>query len=328
MILSNNNPWSEIPTASSGALSKLRAGFDSVHSIYWFRDDRGHCGLLVEIDSAISKHVLNKARINIRDIQTDVVEIQEEHFRALTIKLEEPQNRDVFLKLCVDLIEWINRCHENDDVFHAVCARLKKWQSLLSGKSKKLLNTREMQGLYAELHFISECLNQSDKKNQFDIVKGWEGPEDGQHDFVLNDFAVEIKSVAGNQRRKVRISSEDQLYTHLSELFLRIYFLSETNDDDAGESLNDIVERINNILEDNETKELFDTKLTLARYIDLPEYDYPKFKLKDTRTYSVGEGFPRIIPDAVPEAVEAVSYDLVLAGIEQFRTDEDILEKL
>ncbi|SFK64823.1 Putative PD-(D/E)XK family member [Nitrosomonas aestuarii] len=331
MTLNNNNPWSEISTASPGAISKLRTDSDSAHSVYWFRDDRGHCGLLVEIDNAISKHVLNKARINIRDIQTDVVEIQEEHFRALIIKLEELQNRDVFLKLCIDLIEWINRCHENDDVFHAVCTRLKKWQSLLSGKSKKLLNARERQGLYAELHFISECLNQKDTikpQNHYDLVKSWEGPEDGQHDFVLNDFAIEIKSIAGNQRSKIRISSEDQLYTHLSELFLRIYFLSETNEDDAGESLNGIVERINNILEDNETRELFDTKLTLARYINLPDYDYPKFKLKDIRTYSVGEGFPRITPDAVPEAVEAVSYDLILAGIERFRTVEDILEKL
>jgi len=330
-MTSGNNPWSDIPVASQGVISKLRVSPDCVHSIYWFRDDQGLFGLLVEIDNSISGHILNKARINIRGIQIDAVEVQDQHFRALTIKLEEQQNRDVFLKLCMDLIECVNRCHKHEDVFHAVCARLKKWQSLLSGKSKSLLTSREIQGLYAELCFVSACLDYKSfikPYGKIDIIRGWEGPEDGQHDFVLGDHAVEIKSIAGNQRNKVRISSEDQLYTHLGALFLRIYYLSEANEIEAGESLNEIVERITRTIEDHEVRALFETKLALARYIDISDYDYPKFNIKDIRTYAVENNFPRITPDAVPDAVEAVAYDLVLAGVEQFRTEKDILEKL
>ena len=331
MTLNNNNPWSNIPTASLGNLSKIKNDPNLKNIVYWFRDDRGHCGLLVEIDNTISKHVLKKARMNIRDIQTDVIDIQDENLRALTIKLEEPQNRDVFLKLCFDLIEHVNLCGENDDVFYAICARLKKWQSLLSGKSKNLLNTREMQGLYAELHFIFERLNLKNRVSssyQYDLIKSWEGPAGGQHDFVLNDLAVEIKSISGDQRSKVRIYSEDQLYNHLNELFLRIYFLSSSYNDDTGESLNEIVERISNVILDNEARELFETKLTLARYLDLKDYDYPKFKLKDIRTYCVEEEFPRITPKIIPEAIEAVSYDLLLPGIERYRIDENMMEKI
>ncbi|MCY3725682.1 MAG: PD-(D/E)XK motif protein [Rhodobacteraceae bacterium] len=331
MTLNHNNPWSKIPTASPGVLSKIRTDPNSNRIVYWFRDDRGQCGLLVEIDKAISKHGLNKARINIRDILIDVIEIQDEQLRALTIKLEEQQNRDVFLKLCLDLIERVNRCEENDDVFYAICTRLKKWQSLLSGKKKNLLNAKEIQGLYAELRFLYERLIKNKPfsfQNQYNLVNSWEGPQGGQHDFVINDFAIEIKSISGNQRSKVRIHSEDQLYTHLNELFLRIYFLSVSNNEDIGESLNEIVERINKIFQDNETRDLFDTKLTLARYIDLPDYDYPKFTQIDKRTYLVNDEFPRITPDKIPEAVESVSYDLTLPGIEQFRVDEIMLEKL
>ncbi len=331
MTLNNNNPWSKIPTASPGTLSKIKTDANYKRAVYWFRDDRGHCGLLVEIDNTISKHVLNKARMNIRDIQTDVVEIREEQLRALTIKLDEPQNRDVFLKLCFDLIEHVNRCDEKDGVFYAICTRLKKWQSLLSGKSKNLLNAREMQGLYAELHFISERLTLKTRISssyQYDLMKSWEGPGGGQHDFVLNDLAVEIKSISGDQRSKVRIYSEDQLYTHLNQLFLRIYFLSSSYNDNTGESLNEIVERISNIIVDNEAREFFETKLSFARYIDLQDYDYPKFKLKDIRTYCVEEEFPRITPEIIPEAIEAVSYDLLLQGIERYRADEKMMEKI
>lgn len=323
MMTSTDNPWSDIPKAAPGSFSRIKVSADCLHRVFWIRDDEGYCGLLIEIDRSISKEVLKKARINIRDMITDVVEVPEENIRALTIKLLETQNRDVFLKLCLDLIEHVQRYRDGDDIFHAVCTRLKKWQSLLSGKIKQLLSAQEVQGLYTELFFIAENMDNPD--HQCLLINGWEGPERGQHDFVLNDTAVEIKSVAGNQRGKIRISSEDQLYTHLDKLFLRIYFLSEIHGNMDGESLNGIVTRINEKIIDPEVKSEFEIKLGIARYIDIPDYDLPLIKVKNSRTYIVKEGFPRIIPQTLPESIEAVSYDLVLAGIDSHRTDENIM---
>ncbi len=324
-MTSTENPWLDIPIAPPGSLSKIKVSADLPQRVFWIRDDQGYCGLLVEIDRAISKAILEKARINIRDMSTDVIEIPEDNIRALTIKLEEAQNSDVFLKLCLDLIEHIHRCSAGEDIFHAVCARLKKWQSLLSGRKKQLLSARETQGLYAELFFIAEnWLDNTDHQRL--LINGWKGPEQVQHDFVLNDMAVEIKSIAGNQRGKVRISSEDQLHSHLGRLYLRIYFLSETQQDNGGESLNDIVKRIGEQITDSETKSAFETKLGVARYIDIPDYDLPLFIVNDSKTYIVSQEFPKITPQTIPDSVEAVSYDLVLAGIEIFRTEENIWE--
>jgi hypothetical protein len=325
IMTSNHNPWADIPFAVSGHFSRLRVNAEVDLALFWFRDDAGRPGLLIEISRDISYVSLQEARISIRDISVDVIEVTEEGIRALVIRLEDIQNQDVFLKLCLDLIEHVKVTEQNQDTFYVICKRLKKWQSLLSGKARNLLSANEVQGLYGELYFLAEML-ESNRSCESSLIQGWKGPEKNQHDFIMNDMAVEIKSVAGDQRGKVRITSEDQLDTHLGRLYLRVYFLSEVQV--GGECLNTIARRILNHLTHRENKELFELKLESARYIDIPDYDLPMFRVKDCRTYLVVDDFPRITRRTVPEGVEAVTYDLVLAGIDRFRiSGTEITEK-
>lgn len=325
IMTSNYNPWADIPFAVAGQFSRRRVSAEANFALFWFRDDAGRPGLLIEISRLISQASLQEAKINIRDISVDVIEVAQESIRALIIKLEDTQNQDVFLKLCLDLIEHVKASEQNQDTFHAICKRLKKWQSLLSGKARNLLSANEVQGLYAELYFLAEML-ESDRSRESTIIQGWKGPEKTQHDFILNDMAVEIKSIAGDQRGKVRITSEDQLDTHLGRLYLRVYFLSEVQG--GGESLNSIVRRIVKQLIDIENRDLFELKLESVRYIDIPDYDMPMFWKKDCRTYLVLDDFPRITRKTLPKGIEMVAYDLVLAGIDSFRISSmEIVEK-
>lgn len=322
---SNYNPWSDIPFAINGQFSRLRVNVETNLALFWLRDDYGHPGLMIEISRLISQASLQEARINIRDISVDVIEVANEGIRALIIKLEDTQNQDIFLKLCLDLIEHIKPSEQNPNTFHLICRRLKKWQSLLSGKTRNLLSTNEVQGLYAELYFLAELLK-SDRSPESTIIQGWKGPEKTQHDFILDDMAIEIKSIAGDQRAKIRITSEDQLDTHLGRLYLRVYFLSQVQD--SGESLNAIVKRIINQLTDRENKDLFELKLESARYIDIQDYDLPMFRVKDCRSYLVVDDFPRVTRKNLPEGIETVTYDLVLASIDRFRTNRmEVMER-
>lgn len=314
----NHNPWADISFAASGQFSRRRVDAEADVALFWFRDDAGRPGLLIEISSLISQAALQEARISIRDIAVDVIEVAEEDIRALIIKLEDSHNQDVFLKLCLDLIEHVKASEQNQNTFHVICRRLKKWQSLLSGKAGNLLSANEVQGLYAELYFLAEML-ESDRSRETALIHGWKGPERIQQDFILNDVAVEIKSVAGDQRGKVRITSEDQMDTHLGSLYLRVYLLSEVQD--GGESLNAITRRIINQLTQRENRALFELKLESARYIDIPDYNLPLFRVKECRTYLVRDDFPRITRKTLPEGIEAVAYDLVLAGIDRFRVN-------
>lgn len=315
-MTSKYNPWADIPFAHSGQLSRRRVDLEAEFALFWFRDEIGRPGLLIEISRNISLSLLKEVKVNIRDIWVDVIEVPQEGIRAVVIKLEDVQNQDVFLKLCLDLIEHVKVGEQDQNTFQVICRRLKKWQSLLSGKSRHLLSASEVQGLYAELYFMSEML-EKDSSRESIMIQGWKGPEKTQHDFILNDLAVEIKSVAGDQRGKIRITSEDQLDTHLNTLYLRVYFLSEMRD--GGESLNSITKRITNNLVSRENRELFEQKLETARYIDIPDYDQPLFSVKDTRTFLVADDFPRITRAFLPQGIETVNYDLILASIERFR---------
>lgn len=323
-MTSSDNPWSNIPTAREGQFARRRVDANTNYALFWFRDEYSHPGLLIEISPTISVASLKQAKINIRDISVDVLDILDQGIRALTVKLKDSHNLDVFLKLCLDLIDRVTQSDNSEATFFMICRRLKQWQSLFSGKSNGLLSAKEIRGLFAELCFIAEIL-EKDSSLETAVINGWTGPEKTQHDFVLNDTAIEVKSIAGNERGKVRISSEDQLYTHLDELYLQVYLLAEIRDQTDGESLNGIVESIGRRLKDSANKNLFELKLHAARYIDIPEYDTPRFRVKDCMVYQVTEDFPRITRQVLQDGIESVSYDLILTSIDKFRAKTAIV---
>jgi hypothetical protein len=318
-MISTNNPWADIPSASSGQFTRRRVASEANFALFWFRDEQGRPGLLIEISRHISHASLQAARISIRDISVDVVEVADEAIRVLVIKLEDLQNQDVFLKLCIDLIEHVKMSEQSLDTFHVICGRLKKWQALLSSRARNLLSANEIQGLYAELYFLSEIL-ESKRHCESVLIQSWKGPEKTQHDFIVDDMAIEVKSITGDQRTKIRITSEDQLDTHLEMLYLRVYFLSHVQN--GGESLNAITSRISSHLTSRENRELFEQKLEIAGYIDIKDYDSPEFRVKDCRTFLTRDDFPRITRKVLPEGIEAVAYDLVLASIDGFRVSK------
>src|SRR5690606_1796430 len=96
IMTSNYNPWADIPFAVTGQFSRRRVNAEANFALFWFRDDAGRPGLLIEISRLISQASLQEARINIRDITVDVIEVNQENIRALIIKLEDTQNQDVF----------------------------------------------------------------------------------------------------------------------------------------------------------------------------------------------------------------------------------------
>jgi len=317
----SEHPWTNIQAVSSGKYARLRVNVESQYTLFWFRDDANHPGLLVEISQNITIAELKKAKINIRDIEVDVMEFSDERIRALVIKLEDQSKLDIFSKLCLDLVERVITSESSEANFHLVCNRLKRWQALFSVQSNSLLSANEIQGLYAELRFIGEKLS-SHPELEDALIQGWEGTQLNQHDFVIGDTVIEIKSITGRDRAKVRISSEDQLNTHMSHLFLKVYLLTRASDSESGESLNQIIKRVNSLIVSAENRDLLEKKLRSARYIDISDYDLPLFEVNDSATYQVTEDFPKIIRENLPEGIEHVSYDLVLARIDQFKVNE------
>ncbi len=315
----NSDPWAEIAVPPSGKYARRRVEGAREIDLFWYRDETGHEGLLALVPASVSTEEAAKAAMTSRGVSAEVRPIDAEH-RVLTIRLEDSGQKELFLRLCDDLIDRALRERDELAAYRAVCTRLKRWQEFLSRGRRDVLSPNEVRGLFAELTYLSEALESGDDSDDI-VVKGWLGPEDGQHDFVIGDKAVEIKALAGSDRDLVRISSEDQLVSHLSTLLLRLYFLADVKESAGSESLNGIVRRLSDRLgEDPFTYDWFAVRLAQAGYIDVPHYDMPRFRVTDVRTYHVREGFPRLAPSDLPAGVEDVSYSLRLAAIEPFRT--------
>lgn len=320
------NPWSDIPTAPADRLLRRRVNAESRHEMLWFRDENSHPGLLIEVEPSVAPAQLREFNISLRDVPVNIVELPDVGYKALSICLTDENKIDIFSRLCHDIVERVTNLHNGESAFYLVCRRLNEWQSLFVGRISGVLTPSEVQGLFAELHFLAELLD-SGSVSQEEVIRGWKGPDRAQQDFILNDTAVEIKSLTGQNRSKVRISSEDQLYSHLSRLFLRVYMLAEVYGSD-GENLNSLVRRVSTRITLDTLRHIFETTLHISGYIDLPEYEQPQFVVKSCYTYLVSDGFPRIIQKTLPVGIQAVSYDLLLAVIEPFRVNEaEILEE-
>jgi hypothetical protein len=319
-MTASSYPWEQLHISSKGNYNKLRVQGTTHLSLFWLRDDKGKPGLLIEISQKISVNSLTEAKINIRDLSIDVVDFPSDNLRAIVIILENIQNQDIFNSLCLDLVDHVSSQNKDYETFQLVCSRLKKWQAFLAGRTRHTLSLEEIQGLYAELSFIAGKLDKDLASESF-IIDSWMGPDSAQQDFILNNTAVEIKSVKGSDRDRIRISSEHQLTTFLDQLYLVVYFLSinHAQDSQIGENLNEIVKRILNQIVTNKVKDLFEEKLAAAGYIHLAEYNSPRFQIKAVEYYRVIDQFPRITQDSLPVGIKQVSYDIELSSIARFR---------
>ena len=181
------------------------------------------------------------------------------------------------------------------------------------------MSAEEVRGLFAELTFLLEMIDHA--ASTAAAVEAWLGPEKSHQDFIFGNSAVEIKSLTGNERSTVRISSEDQLESLNDSLFLRIYRLSNLPDASSAHSLNEIVTAVQARLAEAEAVEAFDRKLVAHGYAPIPDYDAPRFVVSDTRSYRVGDGFPRLMRSQLPTGIDRVSYDIRLEILAPYECD-------
>lgn len=317
MTFDSNNPWAGIEKPVSN-FSVIRVDSEHPQDFFWGKDTQGAFLLLLKIDEQ-NLELMEDKSIDLKGVSTDIRFNQStgEHFFILC--LQNKEDADIFHRLCIDLIERTKDAKDQKAALDIIHTRLKRWRSFLSRQTKHLLTAQEVQGLYAELEFLYICLSKRDEQRV--VLEGWQGPLGGPHDYVLGDFAVEVKSISGSQKNVVRISSENQLVTHLERLYLHVFSLAEFHDCKRGLSLNQMVDKVRNEIRDMDNKDLFDTRLYETGYMELKDYDVPCYSVTNQRTFEVLDGFPRITPDALSDGLTNVSYDLDLNSLEGYVRD-------
>lgn len=307
-------PWDSIAVPQSD-LKLIRVDDKHHHDFSWGKDASGKLLLVLALPGADAEE-LRKRKIELNGIKADIRQLAESGNIYFQLTLQSTDNTDIFHTLCNDIIEKTRTVPDLQIALALVYQRLERWRAFLSKTTKNILTLQEIQGLFAELFFLEECVDKKHVTAQA-AVEGWQGPLGAPHDFIFGPEAVEIKSLSGSFADGVRISHEGQLTSHLNHLYMHVVFLVQDFDCNTGLSLNQLIQRIRAKLT-GEVLVTFDSRLFEFGYIDIPDYDRPCFSVSQARTYEVLDGFPRLTPENIPQGISEVSYFIRFASIENF----------
>lgn len=309
------SPWERIPLPKNGI--NVRQIYDNSSSrCYWGRDNLGNYLFIIELEGDHTE-LFRKTKIEIKGVNLDL-RLGESGLQRLVITLEKKINLDLFESLCQTLAKSSVQTSDSQSALSVTLQHLRRWKVFLAGKTHAL-SPAEVRGLFAELSFLIELID--NKMLTLSALNAWLGPNRSHQDFVFGDTAVEVKAMSGSERSKVTISSEDQLESLNSRLFLRIYLLSGFDVEAEAKSLNQLVDYIYTYLDDSDEVESFESKLSLVGYAPIHDYDTPSFLVNEIQTYSVSNGFPRLTRSSIPKGLSKVSYDIYLEDIASFECE-------
>jgi len=202
----NSSPWDDI-AVPSGDFNVRRIPGKTAVPCFWGRDTSGACLFVVELQGDHTvQYRKDDVTVNGIDVDLRSADPNQQH---LVLTLEKQVDRDLFEGLCRTLVSALEHATDSASSLATALAHIRRWKTFLSGRGAQRLSPEEVRGLFAEITFLLELID-----NQVSItvaVEAWLGPERSHQDFIFGNTAVEIKSLSGAERSTVCISSEDQL---------------------------------------------------------------------------------------------------------------------
>ena len=243
----------------------------------------------------------------------------------LCIYLKNSVFLDIYLKLIEKIITSIYFIEQEKVSIQTIYKKLYNWRKCFEDESFDGLTNEEMRGLYAELTYLKNLLNENPSTEK--TILSWKGPERGLHDFVHTNCSVEIKSCSKN-KDKIRINNIEQLnYKFYKNLFLIVCILENSI---RGENLNDLINTINNKIDhDQNAKQTFDDKLNAYGYYEIHKEKYiQSIKVDDLFIFKLDNNFPTILKSDLKKGVSDITFSLNISDCQKFKIDFDEIKKL
>ncbi|MGR9161911.1 PD-(D/E)XK motif protein [Rhizobium leguminosarum] len=239
-----------------------------------------------------------------------LVTVSDNRGPLLVLSLEDTKRRDLFVKLCADLVE--AAASDRARALARFLDRLEAWRRFLRDRQEGLSRS-DIIGLIGELLVLERILGADPK-----LLPSWEAPVDGLHDFHSRGHALEIKTGLGPSP-SINISRLDQLDTiGLRRLDLIHVKLIEAPD---GRTLSDILTSIRGMVPGDVPQ--FDNAV-LRRGL-LPDDDTARnglrVQMRSMDCYSVADDFPRLLRTDLPVAITDATYALDVRALSAFSTD-------
>ncbi|MGI9362463.1 MAG: PD-(D/E)XK motif protein [Parasphingorhabdus sp.] len=321
-----DDPWKNLkPPSSADALNARRVDAEMPWGFFWARGTDRRCLLLLR-HAAEATPPDRLPRL--KGVETTFSGLDSEGRDTLVLRLLDTSQRDIFHRLCLDIMASASTAKTEVEAVSVSLARTWRWHHLLRGGGDGRLSKEEQKGLIGELVVMERLL---ENLSPHDAVSSWRGPLGAPKDFEIGRCSIEAKARRGAAKPHVLISSEHQLDTSgVDELFLFIAELDQAQSDAAdGFTITDIARRLYDDIAatDNEAAGIFESLLCAAGFSWDDDYSDTKWLRGPERYYQVSDGFPCITIASFPAGVLNVRYSVSLAEIEPFRVAGELIDQ-
>ena len=303
-----DDPWNKLSHPQGFGVSARRADPDHRFDFFWALSHDGHCLLIMEYPQSVT---VNDKRPKLGEISIVETRNEGEPSRFI-LELNKGENREIFLQLCVDIIDSASLCADEQSALSTVIRRTWRWHGMLKGGHDEKLGPEKQKGLIGELRVLEVAL--LPQFSSSDSLNFWHGPTGTPKDFSVGNVSIEAKAKRGASKPFVRISSEDQLDNRtVGTLYLAVTYVDEAASGTQGaRTLTEYVQQLSRLIETSDSGSLwyFEARLDEAGYN--PEHDYSDsvWIIGDTIWYHVDDDFPKVVRDRLSEAVHKVEYSL------------------
>lgn len=305
-----SNPWIDLEN-----LSKRRVKATLDYNVFWIVDASNKYGLMIQFDqNFIPKHEIKLKGIEIKwDNSTNP--------NKLIMLLLNNEDWEIFLVLCNDLISEMEE--KSDALLDRILKRLIRWQKLLQKASNTIFSKEVQMGLYSELKVLQEYMIPNIGYSA--AIQSWVGSLGDKQDFLLENFAIEVKSYRITADNAVWISSKEQLNSEKTPLYLFACALREGN---QGETISDLITLISSGITDGNVLNDFVDKVEKYGYFsELEQSSLFRFSIEKVTAYLVEEEFPRISIESVSPWIDKLKYKINLSGCIEYKIEIENLFK-
>jgi hypothetical protein len=239
----------------------------------------------------------------------------------LSIRLTESRYRDLFLVFANDISEVLTGHSRAETAVRAVHQRVCKWQEFLKEHGPDGLSEERQAGLFGELHILENIFLA--RMSETGALSSWRGCRKANQDFQFRDFALEVKTCRAAIPSVVHISNIEQLTGGIIEHFFLTVVHVHQNESE-GDTLPGIISRIRSRLDDP-SYGMFSDGLAEVGYLDVHAgvYSRTRYLVREVLNYQVGDGFPRLLLEQIPEGVKAVKYQIGLDACQPYRVEAE-----
>ncbi len=318
-MTTTEDPWGSLTPPTSATTSNMKpVDSDGPWDFYWMLDYERHRLLGLRHTQGV---IAKKQLPNLRGISVEAVDFADSQF--LIFKLLESAHREIFLRLCNDIIGCTTEVAEEGEAVAAALSRTWRWHYLLKGGRDRRLTSEQQKGLIGELRVLEDHILPATTAEK--AVEMWTGPSGAPKDFEIGSVAIEAKARRGGAQPKVAISSEDQLDSgDFDRVFLHVINLSRPGPADEGFTVTDIVNRVRRYLQSTELAALgsFEERIAQIGYRDEDDYSDSLWMETGAELFDVRDGFPRIARRTIPAGVTRVRYEISLIDCQPFIVDD------